>query len=132
MSRTTAESVDERSVIYGSLVRRAAAFWLEWFVLAAIYRGLGISGAGGLIIGAVYFGALEGLTGATLVERLMGLRVVDDVTLTPIGIPRALLRYVARFLSLLPLGAGFLVASSDLQSRGWHDMLVHSVVINAA
>jgi hypothetical protein len=34
-----------------------------------------------------------------------------------------------RFVSLLPLAAGLFVASADVRSRGWHDMLVHSVVI---
>jgi uncharacterized RDD family membrane protein YckC len=131
MSRTTTEAVDADGVVYGSLVRRAAAFWLDWFLLAAAFRFLGLNGGDpkGLVVGAVYFSVVEGMIGVTLGKRLLQLRVVDEVTLRPIGIPRALLRYATRFVSLIPLAAGLLVAASDLRSRGWHDMLVHSVVV---
>jgi uncharacterized RDD family membrane protein YckC len=122
--------VDADGVVYGSIARRAAAFWLDWFLLAAVYRLLGVGhDATGLFIGAIYFSVFEGILRATPAKRLLRLRVLDEVTLSPIGIPRALLRYVTRFVSLLPLAACLLVAASDLRSRGWHDMLVHSVVV---
>jgi uncharacterized RDD family membrane protein YckC len=124
--------VDADGVVYGSLARRAGAFWLDWFLLAAACRVLGLADAKGLVMGAIYFSVFEGMIGVTFGKRLLRLRVVDEVTLGPIGIPRAVLRYVTRFVSLFPLAAGFLVAASDLRSRGWHDMLVHSVVIAEA
>lgn len=132
MSRTTTEAVDADGVVYGSLAHRAAAFWLDWFLLAGACRALGLDDAKGLVVGAIYFSVFEGMVGVTLGKRLLRLRVLDEVTLSPIGIPRAVLRYVTRFVSLLPLAAGFLVAGSDLRSRGWHDMLVHSVVVRDA
>jgi uncharacterized RDD family membrane protein YckC len=129
VSQGTTEVADADGVVYGTLARRAAAFWLDWFLLAGACRLLGLDDAKGLVISAIYFSVFEGMIGVTLGKRLLRLRVVDEVTLGPIGIPRAVLRYVTRFVSLIPLAAGLLVAASDLRSRGWHDMLVHSVVV---
>lgn len=129
MSRTTTQVVDADGVVYGSLPRRSAAFWLDWFVWAMIFRVLHVGDVTEFAIVTIYFVALEGLIGATLAKRLLRLRVVDEVSLAPIGIPRAVLRYGMRFISIFPVLQGYFVAMSDVRSRGWHDMLAHSVVI---
>ena len=66
---------------------------------------------------------------ATPGKMLMDCQVVDASTFDNLRIGQAVLRYVGYFLSLLPLGLGFLWILWDKRKRGFHDLLAHTVVI---
>jgi uncharacterized RDD family membrane protein YckC len=79
---------------------------------------------------AVYEVVLLGTTGTTLGKRVMGIEVLDDETLRPIGIGRALGRYLVLGLSGSIL-VGYVSPYFDesRRLRGWHDRAVHDVVV---
>lgn len=67
--------------------------------------------------------------GGTLGHRLAGLRVVRHDG-TRVGIPHAFIREAARlFVSLPPLGLGFLWMLDDRRRRTWHDIMASTVVV---
>lgn len=85
-----------------------------------------------LVVGA-YFVFYNG-RGGTIGKRLLGLKVVDVGTGTPIGPGRALLRYVVWVIPnccCIPLSALSPVFDSSKRLRGWHDMAARSIVIPA-
>ncbi|MBU2537235.1 MAG: RDD family protein [Proteobacteria bacterium] len=77
---------------------------------------------------AVYFLALHSWQGQTLGKMFMGLTVVraDGGEVTP-GL--AFLRLVGFFLSMLPLGMGFLWSIVDREKCAWHDHLAATRVV---
>jgi uncharacterized RDD family membrane protein YckC len=95
----------------------------------------GISFTGGafllrIAIEGLYFGILEGRrAGQTLGKAIMSIRVMRLDTGEPLGFGRALGRYLAKYLSALPLLLGFMWAIWDRQKQAWHDKLVDSVVV---
>jgi uncharacterized RDD family membrane protein YckC len=71
---------------------------------------------------AAYCIVLTTLTGQTVGKMLTRVQVVgDDGRLPPFG--AALLRYVGYYVSLLPLGAGFVMAGLRRDRRALHDLL---------
>jgi uncharacterized RDD family membrane protein YckC len=83
------------------------------------------------------FALTLGASGATPGGAATGLRVVDVVTLSPIGVPRALLRGLVVGLATVPmfgLGLAILAWTAALdpgrRRRGWHDHLARSVVVD--
>jgi uncharacterized RDD family membrane protein YckC len=73
----------------------------------------------------VYFWSI----GATLGMRVLRLRVVDADTGRPIGIARALLRYLGFFISSLVCYIGLIWAAFDTRKQGWHDKIANTVVL---
>jgi uncharacterized RDD family membrane protein YckC len=68
-------------------------------------------------------------TGQTLAMRLFGLRVVDANTGQPIGIGRAVVRYLGFIVSGLVCYIGFIWAAFDSRKQGWHDKIGGTVVL---
>lgn len=66
---------------------------------------------------------------ATPGKMLIGARVVDAQTGGRITTGQAVGRYLAYFVSALPVGLGFLAAGADLRKQGWHDKLAGTVVL---
>ncbi|MEJ2687642.1 MAG: RDD family protein [Gammaproteobacteria bacterium] len=64
-------------------------------------------------------------------KQIMDCEVVDATTFDNLRIGQAILRYFGYFLSMLPLGLGFLWIIWDRKKRGFHDLLAHTVVIVA-
>ncbi len=56
-------------------------------------------------------------------------KVVDEKTGNKLSVKQAIIRYVGYYISLLPLGLGFLWIAMDKKKQGWHDKLAGSVVI---
>lgn len=56
-------------------------------------------------------------------------KVADEKTGNKLSVKQALIRYVAYYISLLPLGLGFIWIAMDKKKQGWHDKLAGSVVI---
>lgn len=65
----------------------------------------------------------------TLGKLAVGIRVTD-LHGTRISLPRALGRYPAKFLSVLTLGFGFLMAGWTSRKQALHDMLASTLVLN--
>lgn len=62
-------------------------------------------------------------------KQLMDCEVVDASSFGNLRVGQSVLRYVGYFVSLLPLGIGFLWIIWDKKKRGFHDLLAHTVVI---
>jgi uncharacterized RDD family membrane protein YckC len=67
----------------------------------------------------VYFTVFEGITGQTLGKREAGIRVLDPLTLKPVGIGRAAERNLLRILDWLPIFyiLGLILAIRDEKRR---------------
>jgi uncharacterized RDD family membrane protein YckC len=81
-----------------------------------------------LAVTAAYFVVSWARGGQTIGMRAWRLRVVgaDGNALTW---PRALLRFFAALISLIPLGAGYAWCLVDREKRGWHDIAAQSAVL---
>jgi uncharacterized RDD family membrane protein YckC len=76
---------------------------------------------------AVYTIALHTIAGQTIGKSLVGVRVVA-VDGAPLTVGPSLLRYLAYFISLIPLGFGYLVAGLRRDKRAVHDLIAGSRV----
>lgn len=65
---------------------------------------------------------------ATVGKKMLGLKVTD-LQGRRIGLGRASWRLVAKILSALPLGAGFLMAAFTPRRQGLHDRLAGTLVL---
>ena len=80
-----------------------------------------------LLFTAAYTTVLHVVAGQTIGKSLVGIRVVGtDGALLTAG--PALLRYLAYYLSLIPLGLGFLMAGMRRDRRALHDLIAGSRV----
>jgi uncharacterized RDD family membrane protein YckC len=74
----------------------------------------------------VYF---WGTTGSTFGMRVLRLRVVDANTGGPIGIPRALVRWLMTIVNSWACYIGWIWVAFDSRKQGWHDKVANSVVL---
>jgi uncharacterized RDD family membrane protein YckC len=83
-----------------------------------------------LFAAPVYFILLYSSTGQTIGMYIMGIRIVrlDGKHMTLLG---STVRWLGLFLSMLPLGLGFLWVLIDDRRQGWHDKLAHTCVVYA-
>lgn len=56
-------------------------------------------------------------------------KIVDADTFEPVSNGRLVLRYIGYFVSVLPLGLGFLWVAWDKRKQGFHDKIAGTVVI---
>lgn len=66
---------------------------------------------------------------ATPGKMLFQMRIVDAESLQPVSPARLLVRYLAYFISMLPLGLGFLWVAWDKKKQGWHDKIAGTVIV---
>lgn len=66
---------------------------------------------------------------ATPGKMLFGMRIVDATTSGEVSTTRLVIRYLAYFISMLPLGLGFIWAAFDKRKQGWHDKIAGTVII---
>ena len=83
-----------------------------------------------LVLG-IYFIACWSRGGRTLAMQTWKIRLVGREG-APIGVGRAALRYVLAWISLLPLGAGFLWAFVDPDGQFLHDRLAGTRMVTFA
>jgi uncharacterized RDD family membrane protein YckC len=80
-----------------------------------------------LLFTAAYTTVLHVVAGQTIGKSLVGIRVIGlDGALLTVG--PALLRYLACYLSAIPLGFGFLMAGLRRDKRALHDLIAGSRV----
>jgi uncharacterized RDD family membrane protein YckC len=83
-----------------------------------------------LVLG-IYFIACWSRGGRTLAMQTWKIRLVGREG-APIGVGRAALRYALAWISLLPLGAGFLWAFVDPDRQFLHDRLAGTRMVTSA
>lgn len=66
---------------------------------------------------------------ATPGKMAFKLKVVDDKTGKVLSTSKSIIRYLAYYVSAIPLGLGFIWIAFNGKKRGWHDMIAHTVVI---
>lgn len=59
-------------------------------------------------------------------------RVVDARTGGPLTLTQSAIRYVGYFVSLAPLGLGYIWVAFDARKQAWHDKMAGSVVVTEA
>ncbi|MGB0866794.1 MAG: RDD family protein [Granulosicoccaceae bacterium] len=69
---------------------------------------------------------------ATPGKMVLGCQVVHAETGENIGVARAIVRYLAYFVSGIVLGLGFIWVLFNKRKRGWHDIIAGTVVIRKA
>ena len=78
----------------------------------------------------LYFIAFTYLTGTTLGKKAMNLRVVSKNPEEKLTLFNVVYREtVGRFLCSLPVNIGYIVAGSDSEKRGFHDLLCDTRVV---
>lgn len=83
----------------------------------------------GILAGWLYFAGLESSARqGTIGKMICKIRVVD-LQGRRIGFGKATGRYLAKILSALPLGLGFLAAAFSQTKQAWHDKLSGCLVI---
>jgi uncharacterized RDD family membrane protein YckC len=115
---------------------RLVAFLLDGIILGIVGGllqlafGRLLGNALGLLVGLAYWGYLEGSpSGQSVGKRVMNIRVVDFATGEPLGVPKALIRYVGRILSGIPCFLGYLWSLWDPEKQTWHDKIAGTVVV---
>lgn len=82
-----------------------------------------------LIVAAGYFAYFWSMGGSTVGMRLFKLRVVDAESGQPIGIGRAVVRYLGFIVAAIPCWVGLIWAAFDPRAQGWHDKIASTVVL---
>ena len=67
--------------------------------------------------------------GGTIGQRVLGMRVVNASTGQPLGIGRALLRFVGYIIAEAVIFIGLIWIGIDSRKQGWHDKIAGSLVI---
>jgi uncharacterized RDD family membrane protein YckC len=68
---------------------------------------------------------------ATPGKMVFRMKIVDAETFKPVPPTRLLVRYLAYFVSIIPLFLGILWVAWDKKKQGWHDKLAKTVVVQA-
>jgi len=76
----------------------------------------------------IYFVFFWTLVGYTPGKALLGLQIVRQDG-QPLSVGRALLRFLAYWISAIPLFLGFIWVLFDRQHEGWHDKISNTHVI---
>jgi uncharacterized RDD family membrane protein YckC len=135
---------------YGGFWIRVVAYIIDGIILGivggVIYALLGVNlsdpnsfqstryqGAQGanLVISFVYFAGLWTVMGASLGQRIFGMRVVDASTGQPIGFGKAALRWLGLLISFLVCFIGVIWVAFDSRKQGWMDKIAGTVVLRA-
>ena len=83
-----------------------------------------------LVLSAVYFILLWTYMGASLGQRIFGMRVVDATTGQPIGLGKAALRWLGLILSFAVCLIGVIWVAFDGRKQGWMDKIAGTVVLH--
>jgi len=82
-----------------------------------------------LVLSFVYFTLLWSYMGASLGQRLLGLRVVDATTGQPISFGKAALRWLGLIISFFVCAIGVIWVAFDGRKQGWMDKIAGTVVL---
>ena len=85
----------------------------------------------GLVIAFFYFAGLWTVMGASLGQRIFGMRVVDANSGAQIGFGKAALRALGLYISFLVCFIGVIWVAFDARKQGWMDKIAGTVVVRA-
>jgi uncharacterized RDD family membrane protein YckC len=106
-------SVSGSNIPFGTQVCLAGRYFLGFFAI---------------VFGPLYFLLFWMLTGQTIGQRVMGLRVVR-LNGRRLGFWLSLVRWIGYQVCIFTLGIGFLWVLIDNRRMGWHDNLARTCVI---
>jgi uncharacterized RDD family membrane protein YckC len=132
---------------YAGFWARAAAFVIDWLIAIVIVvpvmvvvfgmREISLDPAehswdllAPLAVAATVIGFWR-YCGATPGKIALAVKIVDARTGQAPSILQLIVRFLAYFVSALPLYLGFLWAAVDRRKQGWHDKIARTVVINS-
>ena len=82
-----------------------------------------------ILIWTIYYGVTESSKyQATIGKKICGI-IVIDIEGKRLSFKKAYLRFLAQFISIIPLGFGIWSIASDEKKQAWHDMLMNCYVI---
>jgi uncharacterized RDD family membrane protein YckC len=141
-----ADKVVRSTATTAGVLPRAIALAIDYVILLAACAGLNglleltrldpgaVRTLGALLSFALivlYFATLEsGSRQATLGKLALGLKVTTDED-RRLSFPRALGRFFAKLLSLVPFGVGFVMAAFTEQHRALHDLIAGTLVVRS-
>lgn len=87
--------------------------------------------AGGidLVLSLLYFAGMWSYMGATLGQRIFGLRVVDAVTGARLTVGKAALRWLGLLLAFFACFIGVIWVAFDSHKQGWADKIAGTYVV---
>ena len=141
------ESSSLSSPDYAGFGRRAVAFLLDWLIAIVILVPLLVVGFGmrevsldptehswdllvPVAIGVVVVGFWR-YCGATPGKMALALKIVDASSGARPSTLRLVVRFLAYFVSALPLYLGFIWIAVDRRKQGWHDKIARTIVVNS-
>ena len=88
----------------------------------------GAGSAISLVLSFAYFAGMWTYQGATLGQRIFGMKVVDANTGQPISFGKAALRWIGLLISFLVCFVGVIWVAFDARKQGWMDKIAGTVV----
>ena len=85
----------------------------------------------GLVIAFLYFAGLWTAMGASLGQRIFGMRIVDANTGATLRFGKAALRALGLYISFLVCFIGVIWVAFDARKQGWMDKIAGTVVVRA-
>ena len=82
-----------------------------------------------IVVSIAYWVYFWGTTGQTFGMKMLKLQVVDANTGAPIGIGRALVRWLMTLVNSWACYIGWIWVAFDARKQGWHDKVANSVVL---
>ena len=82
-----------------------------------------------LVLSLVYFVGLWTYMGGTIGQRIFGMRVVDAASGQPIGLGKAVVRWLGLLLSFFVCFIGVIWVAFDARKQGWMDKIAGTVVV---
>ena len=82
-----------------------------------------------LVLSFLYFTLLWSYMGASLGQRILGMRVVDATTGQRIGFGKAALRWLGLIISFFVCLIGVIWVAFDARKQGWMDKIAGTVVL---
>ena len=82
-----------------------------------------------LVLSLVYFVGLWTYMGGTIGQRILGMRVVDATSGQPIGLGKAVIRWLGLLLSFFVCAIGVIWVAFDGRKQGWMDKIAGTVVV---
>ena len=82
-----------------------------------------------LVLSLVYFVGLWTYMSGTIGQRIFGMRVVDATSGQPIGLGKAVIRWLGLLLSIFVCFIGVIWVAFDSRKQGWMDKIAGTVVV---